>query len=299
MFEPDSSVLWSLPAIPDRVFESLPFDITELPGNLQHSVAWTATLGAADAAIRVLASDVPFFTHAAVGFLDEALDPALGGSGFPPFGVILYAAEAADLSDDPLRVLRLPSTDTVFPVVVRRGRWQDHQWSQATPPMTAGGQLACWATSRAGTRQGWLTARHAAPGLGPTVDAATDCTDAALVSVGPPPTVTYRVAAYRSLSAGVLADVHLTQGTLTAQVLDVSTDFDMFKDPKFPLRFSFNRAGVRGNSGAFITENTSGAPLGVYLGAFLPANATSGQAPSGYGLSIYQLENMMNLEVYP
>ena len=115
-------------------------------------------------------------------------------------------------------------------------------------------------------------------------------------TIGNPPTPT---PAYRSLAAGVSAEVHFSQGTVTATVLDVSTDFGIFNDPKFPLRFSLNQAGVTGNSGAYITEASSGDPLGVYLGAFLPANAQPGQAASGYGLAIYQLESMMNLKVYP
>ena len=78
--------------------------------------------------------------------------------------------------------------DTVLPVIVRRRIWQQHRSRQVPPPPTQGAQLACWATSRAGARQGWLTARHAAAqGLGTLVDAATECTDAALVSVGPAP----------------------------------------------------------------------------------------------------------------
>jgi len=214
--------------------------------------------------------------------------------------VILYADAVPGFQAEPLQVLRFSDVETVLPVVVRRGTWQQHQWTQAPPPMTPGAQLACWATSRGGASQGWLTARHAASGLGSLVDAATDCTDAALVSVGPAPLVSKpATAAYRSLAAGVSAEMHFSQGPLTAMVLDVSSDFGIFKSPKFPLRFSLNQAGISGNSGAFITEVSAGQPLGVYLGAFLPASAPPGQTPSGYGLAIYQLESMMNLEVYP
>jgi hypothetical protein len=300
MFEPDLSVFSGLPYPPGRVAETLPFDMTDLPPYLQVSVGWTAAAGAADDDIRTLAVDVPFFSHSAVGFLNEELDPSFRGSGLPAFGVILYADAVAGMPVEDLRVLRFRDVDTVLPVVVRRGTWQQHQWRQATPPVVAGGQLACWATSRGGTRQGWLTARHAAPGLGTAVDAATDCTDAALVAVGSAPLVSQpATAAYRSLAAGVSAEIHLSQGSITTTVLDVSSDFGIFNSPKFPLRFSLSQSGVTGNSGAYITETFSGDPLGVYLGAFLPANAAQGQTPSGYGLAIYQLESMMNLEVYP
>jgi hypothetical protein len=302
VFEPDLSVFRRLPYPPGRVVETLPFDIANLPQDLQVSVGWTAAAGAADSDIAALAADVPFFSYSAVGFLDEELDPSFSGSGLPSFGVILYANDAGfDVPIDALKVLRFRDVDTVLPVVVRRGIWQQHQWRQAQPPAVTGAQLACWATSRGGARQGWLTARHAAAqGLGTTVDAATDCTDAALVSVGPAPWVSQpATAAYRSLAAGVRAEIHLSQGSLTATVLDVSSDFGIFRSPKFPLRFSLNQAGIAGNSGAYITEAASGQPLGLYLGAFLPANAALGRAPSGYGLAIYQLESMMNLEVYP
>jgi hypothetical protein len=289
-----------LPFPPARVVEALPFETADLPPYLQVSVGWTAAASAADEDIRAMAADVPFFSYAAVGFLDEELDPSFRGSGLPAFGVILYADAVSDMPVDELRLLRLRDVDAVFPVVVRRGTWQQHQWRQAPPPAVTGGQLACWATSRGGSRQGWLTARHAAPGLGAPVDAATDCTDAALVSVGWAPLISQpATAAYRRLAAGVSAEIHLSQGSLTATVLDVSSDFGIFESPKFPLRFSLNRAGIIGNSGAYITESFSGLPLGVYLGAFRPASAAQGQALSGYGLAIYQLESMMKLEVYP
>ncbi|MGP8002022.1 MAG: hypothetical protein ACLPKI_32590 [Streptosporangiaceae bacterium] len=300
MFEPDMSILRALPYPPDRVVDSVPFAMADLPPDLQISVGWTAAASAADSDIRALAADVPFFSYAAIGFLDEDLDPSFQRSGFPPFGVILYGDAIPGLVDEPLRVLRFRDADTILPVVVRRGTWQQHQSRQATPPVVTGGQLACWATSRGGSTQGWLTARHAAPALGTVVDTATECTDAALVSVGQAPLVgNPPTSAYRSLAAGVNAEMHFSAGSLTGTVLDVSSDFGMFNDPKFPLRFSLSQAGAPGNSGAYVTEASSGDPLGVYLGAFLPANAQPGQPASGYGLAIYQLESMMKLEVYP
>ena len=64
-------------------WETVPFDITELPQDLQISVGWTAAAGAADSEIAALAADVPLFSYSAVGFLDEELDPSLRGSGLP------------------------------------------------------------------------------------------------------------------------------------------------------------------------------------------------------------------------
>ncbi len=300
MFEPDLSVFRTLPYPPGRVAEAVPFDITNLPQDLQISVGWTAAASAADSDIRAQAADVAFFSYSAIGFLNEDLDASFRGSGLPPFGVILYADALPGVPDEPLRFLRFRDVNTVLPVVVRRGTWQQHHTRQAPPPVMTGGQLACWATGRGGSTQGWLTARHAAQALGTVVDAATECTDAALVSVGQtPPVGNLSTSAYRSVAAGVSAEIHLSQGSLTAMVLDVSSDFGMFNDPKFPLRFSLNQVGVAGNSGAYITEAVSGDPLGVYLGGFLPANAAPSQAPSGYALAIYQLESMMNLKVYP
>jgi hypothetical protein len=72
MFEPDMSVLRQLPYPPGRVIETMPFDITQLPQDLQISVGWTAAAGAADSEIAALAADVPLFSYSAVGFLDEA-----------------------------------------------------------------------------------------------------------------------------------------------------------------------------------------------------------------------------------
>jgi hypothetical protein len=56
--------------------------------------------------------------------------------------------------------------------------------------------------------------------------------------------------------------------------------------------------GNPGNSGALVTEASTGDPLGVYLGRFKPLTAMPGQKPSGYALAAYQLEKMMDMEVF-
>jgi hypothetical protein len=92
--------------------------------------------------------------------------------------------------------------------------------------------------------------------------------------------------------------MHFHQGRRPATVLDVSIDFDIFKNPKFPVRFSMNQAGVPGNSGALVTESPTHDPMGVYLGSFTPWTASVGTSASGCALAIHQLETMLDLEAY-
>jgi hypothetical protein len=93
----------------------------------------------------------------------------------------------------------------------------------------------------------------------------------------------------------------LNGSSAVVSVLDVSTDFGMLKSPKFPLRFNLSIAGVAGDSGGFITEDQSALPVGLYLGAFTTSPGHYGQNvafSSGVGLSTYQLERMMDMEIY-
>lgn len=298
------SVLEELPARPaeQRLLESPLADWTAaLPDQLRRSLGWTFLLSDRLEEILELARAVPFFNYPAVGFLDRAIDLGLeAAGGLPLFGVILYAETGPEAPPGSLvSVLEFP--EIAFAVVVRNGSFG----SQAQRPVPAinNGRLACWATSRGGSRQGWLTARHVADDpafTGRVVDRGPGCIDAALVDVGQTGGGASAIPAYAA-TAGLPVELDLGVPA-TGTVLDVITNFGITKSPQFPLRFSTSVSGVGGDSGSLIveTQTASNDPLGIYLGKFTLANPPAGYAATGgVGLAITQLATIMQLEVYP
>lgn len=302
MFDPDVTRLTELDDVSGRYLDGVSLNALRRNDPLGRIAAgWTAALCRDDAELRAIAArNVPFFRYAAVGFVDPSIDPGYEryARDLPPFGVIFYADEVQgdgvrrDLVVRGLEPYKHPETGATFPVVIRPGTFS--QRSGMTAPV---GQLACWATTRQGQCAGWLTSRHVAPLLGTVVDAASECTDAAIVNNGNHPTGLTKRSAIRPVPT-TAGHMHFHQGKLATTVLDVSIDFDIFKNPKFPVRFSTNRAGVPGNSGALVTESPTRDPMGVYLGSFTPWTASVGTSASGCALAIYQLETMLDLEVY-
>ena len=311
MFDPNLSVVADLPEPPGAVWSRIQVNPEVLTPEVRKSVGWTALIGEAMDSVDLRSRNVTGFHYAAAGLMDDSVDLGLEYADGRRFGVILYCdAFGRDVGAvreqvpyqvfEPVRV----NADMAFPVTVRPGNWRDSSSSSAggSPPSAAGlGQLACWVTTRSRKHAGWLTAAHAAPLLGAVLDAAGACTDAAVVA-GPMPAGLAHATAYRGVAATVQVLMWLHGGLRQATVLDVSTDFDIYTSPRFPVRFSLNVAGVSGDSGGYIEQlssPTSGrSPVGIYLGAFVPSTAPTGQAPSGYGLALYQLEHSMQMEIY-
>jgi hypothetical protein len=79
----------------------------------------------------------------------------------------------------------------------------------------------------------------------------------------------------------------------SGKILDVATNLGVRRSSRFPLRFSFNVAGVAGDSGSLVVGTPCGEPMGLYLGAF-----TSAQGRTGVGLALTQIAYFMDLEVY-
>jgi hypothetical protein len=102
-------------------------------------------------------------------------------------------------------------------------------------------------------------ADHAAPGLGSVIDRARECTDAALVAASMPSHLR-KVTSYTTLAAGLTVEVPLSRRVHAGTVLDISIDFDIYKDPKFPVRFSMNKAGRHGDSGLSLLRQRQATP---------------------------------------
>jgi hypothetical protein len=236
------------------------------------------------------ARDVPGFRWSAVGLLSPEVDGDLG-TDEPPFGIILYAED--DQTEGVGRRESMAFDEIQLPVVVRPGTYEEHRGAQPMPH----GRLACWATSRSRARSGWLTARHVADhpamsGVGRVVDRAPECLDAALVDIGAVGGGLPQSLAMPCANATVDIDLrHLSR----AVILDVATNLGVRNSSRFPLRFTFNAAGVPGDSGSLIVGRPCGEPMGLYLGAFTSAETVK---RSGVGLALTQLSYHMNLEVY-
>jgi hypothetical protein len=300
VFKPDVAGIRGLPDVSEQYVGDRIQDLGQLSHEFRIALGWTAYLCTLQDEIRAMAAhSVPLFRYAAVGFLDEGVDRDYRRNQYPPFGVILYA-DAVDGRDWPLPTfdpIQGPDNRVAFPVVVRRGTYELQVGAPKQPPAA---QVACWATTRGGQYQGWLTADHATAALGGIVmDRAGDCTDAALVDIGvKKPSGSVNRSAYTKLAPSLKTQLCFHHGVVSATVLDVSIDFEIFLNPRFPMRFSLDDSGIPGNSGALVTEASTGDPLGVYLGRFLPWTAKPGQKPSGFALAAYQLEKMMDMEVF-
>jgi len=253
-------------------------------------LGWSLLVSDREEEVWARARGVPAFRWSAVGLLHPEIDHAIGEDD-PPFGVILYAEDQYGEQEESLDGLAFE--EVVLPIVVRYGAYEEQV---GVPSPMNHGRLACWATSRKGRRAGWLTARHVAdhPAMaaqGTVVDRAPECLDAALVAVGPAGSGSIQGLATPAVGGTVELDLSTPRA---ATILDVATNLGVQRSSRFPLRFSFNSAGVPGDSGSLVIGTPCGEPMGVYLGAFTSAAG----ARSGIGLALTQLNYLIDLEVY-
>lgn len=309
MFEPPGDWHAGLPRA-DSWLERYGAADTIRDPEMQLSLGWTLALTEQMQVIEeveAVMATVPYARRAAIGLLSPEMDHEII---WPPyFGVIIYgdAAPGFEVAEPIGRTIATEGAE--FPIVVRRGAFVSH--AVTVPTVRAGqGRVAYWARSRVGrqgvTREGWLTAEHAADNLavahaGQVVDRAQHCLDAALVDFGNRPGQVPRVAAYNAICATLPVEIGLPT-PVRAQVIDVEASLHLLRwSSRFPLRFSMNAHGKLGDSGSRITEDQTGndTPLGIYLGAFDPSKPTSTGGKAGYGLALCQLEQLIGLEVCP
>jgi hypothetical protein len=290
MFEPDPSWFLQLPSEPAvdrlRAQEAEPWPGITPPEQI--GLGWSLLVSDREEEVWARGREVPRFRWPAVGLLSPEVDRSLSPQD-PPFGVVLSAEVGADNGQD--RLPGLAFDDIELPVVVRYGHYEEHG-----PPLPHG-RLACWGSTRNGQLRGWVTARHVAEhqmmaGVGTVLDSAPECLDAALVDVSPAGGGAPQPLAAPAIGSSVDLDLTIPR---RATVLDVATNFGIQHSSRFPLRFSVDRAGQFGESGSHITAISSGAPLGIYLGAFTDRQTG---ASNGVGLAFTQLAVLIGLEVY-
>lgn len=249
---------------------------------------WSLLVSDREEEIEDRARAVPGFRWSEVGILDSSVDPHLEGAD-PRFGLILYAEDRMAEGGERLDGLAMDGIE--LPVLVRNTRFEAQR---AMPSRSGPGRLACWATSRNGTREGWLTALHVANHSafhGLVVDRGRVCVDVALVDVGRAGSGATR----RAVPPTVGSAVELDLGTPTsATVIGVATNLGITRSSHFPLRFSLSVAGSPGDSGGLILAVPCGEPMGIYLGA----NEFRNGDHVGVGQALTQLEYLMNLEAY-
>ncbi len=249
---------------------------------------WSLLVSEREREIEWRAREVPGFRWSEVGILDPSVDPRLE-QGDPRFGVILYTEDS--LSEGGGRLEGLNMEWVELPVLVRNVRYEAQR---AQPSSIGPGRVACWATSRDGAREGWLTARHVATHSamgGHIVDQGRACIDAALVDIGTSATGSPHGSVPPTPGARVKLDFG---GPVSATVLGVGTNCGILRSSHFPLRFTFNQAGMPGDSGGLILADPCGEPMGIYLGSH---ELTSG-GRAGVGQALTQLEYLMRLEAY-
>lgn len=304
MFSPPEGWQWALPQEPaqSRVRDSYFAEAAAgLNDELQRSLGWTLLLadGAGDPLVDT--SSISSFQYTAVGFVDRQLDRL--HQEYPPFGVILYAESEEDPQPTAGQLEELSVGGLTFPIVLRRVRYEQHHAALHHVP---GGSAAYWAESRSGVRAGWLTARHVTEGATfsqspyTVVDRGSACIDAALVSDGNSPLGLSSVQAFQTITAGLTVSMACKPPAFPT-VLDVSSNIRISGSSRFPLRFSLSEAGQLGDSGSAIEETSTAQqlPLGIYLGSYVPDTAYSGHTGrAGIGLSISQLEQLMQLKVF-
>jgi hypothetical protein len=249
---------------------------------------WSLLVSDREEGIEDRARAVPGFRWSEVGILDPSVDPRLEVDD-PRFGVVLYAEDLMAEGGERLDGLVMDGIE--LPVLVRNVRFEAQR---AVPSRSGPGRLACWATSRNGAREGWLTALHVANHsafAGSVVDRGRACIDVALVDVGR----TGSGATRRSVPPTGGSAVELDLGTPTpATVIGVATNLGITRSSHFPLRFTLSVAGSPGDSGGLILADPCGEPMGIYLGA----NELRNGARGGVGQALTQLEYLMNLEAY-
>jgi hypothetical protein len=251
---------------------------------------------AADIAHRVAG-----FWQFAVGFLD----PVAEGNAF---GVIALAQ--GDVTESTEAFTPIEIDKTLFQVVVRPITIAEH----ALPAMhPSNGTVACWAKSRANTKNsklGVLTAKHVAGtrigsrlkfngAIGKVVDVAPDGIDAALVD----PPDTFDKASKRLKAAVAVApwiDVEFigtASGAHTTKVLSTTDQLGILNSPLFPVRILLADHGESGDSGALITETFGGSQqraIGLYMGQFTDQAARIG----GLAQHMEQVVQIMDMELY-
>ncbi len=268
---------------------------------------WVFRLAQETDQLNRISRGVPWLDRLAVGFIDpetDALEPAFGLVGYAnvPRGIEI---DREVFSPDRLGNLGVDAGPW-FPLAIRVGARVDE--TAITAPSSA--LATCWVRNHRTGGEGWLVPYHAVDLAGPVsfddgstgrvTDNFGDCIDAVIVnsSSGPPSGLT-PTRSVRGLSASTPVEVLDQRGVgHSATIVDVDINLGIVTHNLFPIRFSYDwSTSAPGDSGALITAEPCGEPVGMHQGAFDGTDRRGNPSKIAYGLCLYQLEDYGGLEV--
>ena len=267
------------------------------------SLYWTLRISDEAEQWNRLAQALPGYQWVQVGFLAPSENSPLYARAGENFG-LLVCCDDQGAEQRQLRQ-RVEVDGVSFPIGVMTAWFEPHV--QVTSPNA--GCVAGWAHSRRASsrpHKGWLTAGHVVPssqsinfsdgGSGNVVDRAATCVDAAVVSTDRPPANPRLAHIASSLTAGDAVELHDQYGSaLPMTIHSVDPTLGTTASRHLPLRFSLDKHGRPGDSGASIDDPASGDINGLYLGRYVDYQG-SGTA-LGVGLAAHYLAAVMDMEI--
>jgi len=260
---------------------------------------------------------VPGYRYTAFGFL---VNPETEERDF---GVTMYACPTRPWWDDWWRdepesfeqqVLEpINMGDKAFPVVIRRLEEKPH----APTVLPQGGSSGCWAITRKnGARcgPGVLTAKHVVreslgriPSIGDVLDL-TDQTKGTILDLGPDGIDAALIATSEHVAVSItLRTLQLVPQWLQVEfngarsgwhrtyVTQVTDTRGVFGSASLPIRVHLAEAGLKGDSGALVTTLDGTTAVAIYMGAL---SDLAGRSPEGYSQHAYQIEMVMDTEMW-
>ncbi|MEU1288902.1 hypothetical protein [Kitasatospora sp. NPDC005856] len=246
-----------------------------------------------------------------VGYVDPEFDDVAQRE----LGVIEY--RFVD-NPQPGKLIQFLPVDAIKVPIVRRMVRYEPQVNVRAPMKD--GVATCWARgSHSDVDEGWVTARHVVQDdrgnvfygdridflSGNNVDSgsvmrvAPDDIDAALVHAHADIFSHWeRMDLMPALLNLPVQFIQASGKLASGEVIEPPANPHLASSSKWPQRFTINRAGDPGDSGAMIVHRKSGEAVGIYL-AQIVMRATSGvDHYAGVGLSVEQVRDIMELELY-
>jgi hypothetical protein len=255
-----------------------------------------------------LSKKIAGYKFTAFGFTD---------SSFTKFGVTVFAAR--DLGSDIesweslvepeyYETIGLPTNIQIdqheFPVIIRRVSEYLHN-----PANPQNGTGACYGKSKVSSRPlgpGILTAKHVVGStigttihlscscIGKVVDVAPDGIDAALVES--PCSSQYSIRLNPMKHVAPWMDVTICTNTISilTKIVAITDTRGIFNSAILPVRIFLAASARPGDSGALVSEQSTGEPVGIYMGEIMDASGQIG----GIAQHAYQVAQIMDMELY-
>lgn len=269
----------------------------------QRSLYWTLRISDQSAQWERVVQNLPGYQWAQVGFLAASDNSALYAQAGRRFGVLVCCDDPGEQQRVLNQQVRVDGES--FPIGVVTAWFEPHL--RIVSPNY--GCVVGWARSRRASgqpRQGWLTAGHVSPGnkpirfsdggRGKVTDRAATCVDAAVVGTDRPPSGLAPARVASCLIVGRTVELHDQRGrALPMAIHTVDPALGATASRHLPLRFSLDRHGQPGDSGAAIDDSARGEIVGLYLGRYVDYQGAG--TALGVGLAAHYLTAVMDMEI--